>query len=111
MGNSARSAFRRSRHSAGSSSHDLGFLVVTHRFHPLFGERLPVVFVKKRAGRVVYVCEGSVGGCATVTFAQGWTDRGPAPAAYRLSADALVVLDTLIAAIVDLCDRKVDHLV
>jgi hypothetical protein len=89
----------------------LGFLVVTHRFHPLFGQRLAVVFVKRRAGRVVYVCEGGLGGRATVTFAEGWTDRGPAPGVCRLSVDGLVFLDTLVAAIVDLRDRQVDHLV
>jgi Family of unknown function (DUF5372) len=89
----------------------LGFLVVTHRFHPLFGQRLPVVFVKKRAGRVVYVCEGGLGGSATVTFAEGWTDRGLAPVGCRLSVEGLIVLDTLVAAIVDLRDRGVDHLV
>jgi ABC-type hemin transport system substrate-binding protein len=89
----------------------LGFLVVTHRFHPLFGQRLPVLFVKRRAGGVVYVCEGSVGGRATVTFAEGWTDRGPAPATHRLSVEALVVLDTLVMAIVDLRERKADNLV
>lgn len=89
----------------------MGFLVVTHRFHPLFGRRLPVLFVKKRAGRVVYVCDGGLGGRTTVTFAEGWTDRGPAPAAHRLSVEALVVLDTLVTAIVDLHGRKVDHLV
>jgi hypothetical protein len=89
----------------------LGFLVVTHRFHPLFGQRLPVLFVKKRAGRVVYVCEGGVGGKTTVTFAEAWTDRGPAPAAHRLSVEGLIVLDTLVTAIVDLRERKGDHLV
>jgi Family of unknown function (DUF5372) len=89
----------------------LGFLVVTHRFHPLFGQRLPVLFVKRRAGRVVFVCEGGLAGRTTVTFAEGWTDRGPAPAGYRLSIEGLIVLDTLVAAIVDLRDRRADHLV
>jgi hypothetical protein len=89
----------------------LGFLVVTHRFHPLFGQRLPVLFVKRRAGRVVYVCAGGVGGRTTVTFAEGWTDRGPEPAEHRLSVEALMVLDTLVTAIVDLRDQEVDHLV
>jgi ABC-type hemin transport system substrate-binding protein len=89
----------------------LGFVVVTHRFHPLFGQRLAVLFVKRRAGRVVYVCAGGVGGRTTVTFAAGWTDRAPVPAAHRLSVEALVVLDTLVTAIVDLRDRRADHLV
>jgi hypothetical protein len=89
----------------------LGCLTVTHPFHPLHGRQLPVLFVKKRVGRVVYVCEADVAGRATVTFAEAWTDRGPAPAAYRLSLEGLRVLDTLVAAIVDLRRREVDHLV
>ena len=70
---------------------------------------MAVLFVKKRAGRVVYVCDG--GGPATVTFAEAWTDRGAMPAAYRLSVQALIVLDTLVTAIVDLRQRRGDHLV
>jgi hypothetical protein len=31
------------------------------------------MFVRRRAGRVVYVCEGDIGGSVTVTFAEGWT--------------------------------------
>jgi hypothetical protein len=89
----------------------LGFLVVTHPFHPLRGRRLAVLFVKRRAGCVVFVCEAAVGGRTTVTFAQGWTDRGPESAAHRLSLQGLVVLDTLVAAIVDLRGQRGDHLV
>jgi Family of unknown function (DUF5372) len=89
----------------------LGFLVVTHPFHPLLGRRLAVLFVKKRAGRLVFVCDGDVGGHTTVTMSEAWTDRGPFPAADRLSLEGLVVLDTLVAAIVDLRERQVDHLV
>ena len=89
----------------------MGFLVVTHRFHPLFGCRLPLLFVKKRAGCLVYVCEGGVGGRTTLTLAEGWTDRGPRPAPRRLSVEALIVLDTLVTAIVDLREGKGDHLV
>jgi hypothetical protein len=39
MGNVARSVFRRRRHSAASSSDDLGFVLVTHPFHALSGLR------------------------------------------------------------------------
>lgn len=102
---------RRPRHSASSSSHDLGSIVVTHPFHPLFGQRLPVVFAKKRASRLVFVCEGGPDGRATVTLAEAWTDRGPAAATYRLSLEGLILLDTLVTAIVDVRDRKGDHLV
>ena len=71
---------------------------------------MPVLFTKKRAAAVVFVCEG-LAGRATVTLAGSWTDRGPAPAAYRLSLEGLMVLDTLVAAIVDLRVREADHLV
>jgi hypothetical protein len=89
----------------------LGSLVVTHPFHPLFGERLPVLFTKRRAGAVVLVCEGGVGELATVTLLVSWTDRGPVAAAHRLSVETLTVLDTLITAIVDLPSTKDQHLV
>jgi hypothetical protein len=111
MAVSGRWASRRLRHSAATSSHDLGCLTVTHPFHPLVGQRLAVLLTKKRAAAVVFVCEGGVAGRATVTLAASWTDRGPTPAAYRLSLEGLLVLDTLVTAIVDLRGREDDHLV
>jgi hypothetical protein len=89
----------------------LGSLVVTHPFHPLFGQRLLVLFTKRRAGALVLVCEGGVGGVATVTLSLAWTDRGPAAAVHRLSVEVLMVLDTLIAAIADLESAEVKDLV
>ena len=94
--------FRRSRYKAASSSPDLGSLVVTHPFHPLLGQCLPVLFTKRRAGALVVVCEGGVGGTVTVTLPLTWTDRGPMAASHRLSVEALMVLDTLLTAIVDM---------
>jgi hypothetical protein len=102
---------RRPRHSAAASSHDLDYLTITHPFHPLVGQRLPVLFTKKRAAAVVFVCEGGLAGRATVTLAASWTDRGPASATHRLLLEGLMVLDTLVTAIVDLRLREVDHLV
>lgn len=106
-----RSVFRRSRYKAASSSPGLGSLVVTHPFHPLFGQCLPVLFTKRRAGALVLVCEGGVGGVATVTLPLAWTDRGPAAAAHRLSMDGLMALDTLMTAIVDSPSAKGQDLV
>lgn len=76
-------ASRRSRYKAASSSSDLGSLTITHPFHPLFGQCLPVLFTKRRAGVLVVVCEGGVGAAVTVTLPLSWTDRGPASASHR----------------------------
>jgi hypothetical protein len=68
---------RQRRHSPASSSDDLGFVVVTHPFHPLSGQQLQVLFVKRRADTTVFVCSGGVGG--QVTVPASWTDRGEPP--------------------------------
>ena len=93
MGAAARSEFRRRRHSAASSNDLSGSLVVTHPFHPLIGQRLEVLFVKRRAGVTVFVCSGGVSG--QITLPQAWTDRGESPGGCRLSAEGLTELDTL----------------
>jgi hypothetical protein len=69
-------------------------LVITHPFHVLFGCRVAVLFAKRRAGRLVFVCEG--GPLGRVTVPESWTDRGPAPSTHRLSLDGLAALDTLL---------------
>jgi hypothetical protein len=56
-----------------------------------------VLFAKRRAGRLVFVCEG--GPLGRVTVPESWTDRGPAPAAHRLSLVVLVGLDTLVTVL------------
>ena len=84
---------------------------MTHPFHPLCGQRLPVLFTKRRAGALVVVCEGGVGGPVTVTLPLTWTDRGPAMVSHRLSVEALMVLDTLLTAIVDIRSTKDQDLV
>jgi Family of unknown function (DUF5372) len=72
----------------------LGFVVITHPFHPLSGQRLEVLFAKRRAGAVVLVCESA--GLGRVTVCESWTDRGVSPARCRLSAEGLAALGTLI---------------
>jgi len=81
------------RHSAAASSPASDLLIV-HPFHVLSGRRVSVLFAKRRAGKVVFVCEG--GPLGRVTVPQAWTDRGPAVAGHRLSVEALVELDTLL---------------
>jgi Family of unknown function (DUF5372) len=65
----------------------LGFVVVTHPFHPLNGRRLEVLFVKRRGAGRVFVCAGAGG---QVTLPESWTDRGDPPGAHRLSVQGLV---------------------
>ena len=84
---------RRPRHSAGSPSSLSGSVVVTHPFHPLKGERLEILYSKKRGADTVLVCAGGVSGQITLPLA--WTDRGEPPAPRRLSAEGLAELDTL----------------
>ena len=88
---------RRRRHSAATSSDDLGFVVVTHPFHPLIGQRLEVLYLKRRAGDTVLVCSGGVGGQITVPLA--WTDRGDPVRRHRLSAEGLAALGAVTRAI------------
>jgi hypothetical protein len=77
----------------------LGFVVITHPFHPLSRQRLEVLFAKRRAGGMVLVCESAELG--RVTVRESWTDRGPARLEGRLSAEGLAALDTLIGSLRD----------
>jgi hypothetical protein len=74
----------------------LGSVVVTHPFHPLRGQRLEVLFAKRRDDGVVFVCSGGVTG--QMTLPRSWTDRGEPAEAHRLSVEGLVELDTLVRA-------------
>jgi uncharacterized protein DUF5372 len=89
--------FRWRRHSAALPSGDLGFVVVTHPFHPLSGQRLDVLYVKRRGGDSVFVCSGGVSGQMTLPWS--WTDRGEPPQRHRLSAQGLAELEALTRAI------------
>jgi hypothetical protein len=75
----------------------LGFVVIIHPFHPLSGQRLEVLFVKRRGADRVFVCAGGVGGRVTVPWS--WTDRGEPPLARRLSIEGLAELAALTRAI------------
>jgi uncharacterized protein DUF5372 len=72
-------------------------VVVTHPFHPLFGQRLDVLRVRRdRAGRL-YVCDGGVLG--SLGLPEDATDRGPEPAGRPLSVESLVELVALVAVL------------
>ena len=71
--------------------------MVTHPFHPLVGQRLPILFVRRRAAGRLYVCEG--GPLGTVALPEDFTDRGLAPAVRPLSAEILAELAATISAL------------
>ena len=97
MGSSGSSGCRRARHSAVVPSDPSGSVVVTNPFHPLTGQRLEVLYVKRRGADTVFVCSGGVSG--QITLPGAWTDRGEPPLARRLSAGGLAAADTLSRAI------------
>jgi hypothetical protein len=75
----------------------LGSLVVTHPFHPLFGQRLDVLYARRHGASRLYVCDGgSLGG---VGLPEEATDRGPEPAERPLSFEVLVELAGVVAAL------------
>jgi hypothetical protein len=75
----------------------LGSLVVTHPFHPLSGERIEVLYVRRLATGRVYVCDGGRG--RNVALAEDATDRGPVPAERPLSFEVLVELVAVVASL------------
>jgi Family of unknown function (DUF5372) len=75
----------------------LGFVVVTHPFHPLRGQRLEVLYTKARGGKRVFVCSGGVSGLITLPLL--WTDRGEQPQLQRLSVVGLAELAAATRAI------------
>jgi len=89
------SEFRRSSHTTRSRKPALGSLVVIHPFHPLRGERLEVLFVRRVGTGRIYVCEG--GPLGSVSLSEDATDRGPEPAERPLTVEVLAALVALIA--------------
>lgn len=71
---------------------------MTHPFHALAGQRLDILFVKRRSGALVFVC--AYGASRSVTLPQEWTDRGGEPAVDRLAVEGLSALRTLVNALV-----------
>ena len=71
-------------------------MVVTHPFHPLFGERLEVLYVRRFPTGRVYVCDG---GGRNVALDEEATDRGSEPAERPLSFEVLVEVAAVVAAV------------
>ena len=78
-------------------------MVVTHPFHPLAGERLEVLYVRRLPTGRVYVCDGGRG--RNVALDEASTDRGVEPAERPLTFEVLVELAAVVAAI---CRGKED---
>jgi hypothetical protein len=72
-------------------------LVVTHPFHPLHGERLEVLYVRRFPTGRVYVCDGGRG--RNVGLGEEATDRGREPAERPLTLEVLVELAAVVAAL------------
>ena len=94
---SGRSGSRRSSSYCWVVQRALGSLVVTHPFHPLFGQRLEVLYVRREAAGRMYVCDG--GGGRNVKLDEAATDRGPVPAERPLTFEVLVEVAAVIAAL------------
>ena len=77
--------------------------MVTHPFHPLFGQRLEVLRVRRHRTGLLYVCDGGVLG--SVALPEDATDRGSEPAERPLSFEVLVELVALAAALDGCADR------
>ena len=75
--------------------------MVTHPFHPLCGERLEVLFVRRVGAGRIFVCEG--GPLGSVSLPEDATDRGPLPVERPLSVE---VLAALVALVGDLTGEK-----
>lgn len=72
-------------------------MLVTHPFHPLRGERLEVLYVRRFATGRVYVCDGGRG--RNVALCEEATDRGPEPAERPLTFEVLCELAAVVAVI------------
>lgn len=71
--------------------------MVTHPFHPLRGERLEVLYVRRFPTGRVYVCDA--GGGRNVALDEAATDRAAEAAERPLTFDLLVELVAVVAAL------------
>ena len=79
-------------------------MVVTHPFHPLRGQRLDVLYVRRFPTGRVYVCAAGEG--RNVALDEAATDRGSEPAERPLSFDLLVELAAAVAAVGGVAGRE-----
>ena len=92
-----RSGYPRLAHNPGSHRTSSGSLVITHPFHPLTGQRLNILFERKRPEGRLYVCEG--GPLGTLGLPAGWTSLSEPAAERPLTIEVLVELAALVTAL------------
>ena len=71
--------------------------MVTHPFHPLRGERLEVLYVRREPAGRMYVCDGGNG--RNVKLDEAATDRGLAPAERPLTFELVVEVAAVVSAL------------
>jgi hypothetical protein len=71
--------------------------MITHPFHPLYGQCLTVLITMRKRTGLWFMCE--VDGRRRVTVRQEWTDRGVPASSDRLAVDGLVAARALVDAI------------
>jgi hypothetical protein len=84
-------------HSPGSHRTSSGSLVVTHPFHPFNGQRLSILFERKRTEGLLYVCEG--GPLGTIGLPAAWTSLSEPSAERPLTIEILSELAALVKAL------------
>lgn len=89
-------------HSAAPRSQDFGCLRVTHPFHPLAGQVVPVLFQRRRKyGGRAYTCDG--GAIGNATLPESFTDRClsvvDGPLTIEVLSELLLLIERLRAGL------------
>ena len=96
--NSARSVFRRSKRTTPDSNSSLGWVTITHPFHPLSQQRFDVLKRRRVSGKETLIIRHPERG--TLAVAQEWTDWEPssevASPGVILEFDSLLALAALV---------------
>ena len=111
MAKGARSEFRRLTQTALEHSEHLGWAEIRHPYHPLRGQRFPVLKKRRIADKDTLILRGL--DCGTFSVAREWTDWGdPSPGdslqlpLRRLDADSLLALVTLLDSLTQRSTEK-----
>jgi hypothetical protein len=104
----------RSVQTALDHSKPLGWVEIRHPFHPLRGQRFPVLKTKRTGGVDTLILRGS--GAGTFSVAREWTDRAdPSPwdelalTPQRLEASLIFELVTLLERLVHPSQKEIDQ--